>query len=77
MRKITEIKGNSELFKELEIISQTIGSEAGGYGLRMQKSLQSLAMANALLHGRREVTKEDIDKILYLGNWMNYNFNPL
>ena len=74
---MSEVERNPKLFTELEIISRTIGNQAGGYGLRMQRSLQCLAMANALLNKRRKVIKEDVDKILNLGNWMNYDFNPL
>lgn len=76
-RKMTEVKGDSGLFQKLELSSQQIGQESGGYGFRLQRSMQTLAKANAFLNGRTEVTQEDIDTLLRLGNWMNYNFNPL
>jgi len=76
-RRMVEVEGNPALFSQLEILSQRIGQEAGGYGLRIQRNLQVLVKANALYHGRKAVTQEDIDTILKLGNWINDSFNPL
>ena len=68
---------NKELFRYLEIISRDLASYSDSYGLRVQKNLQKLCYANALLNSRDYVTKEDVDKVLYLGRWMNFQFNPL
>jgi len=76
-RVMTEIKGNPELFSQFELIASNIGQEIGGYGFRVLRSLQTLAKANALLNDRTEVNQEDIDKIVYLSNWINYRLNPL
>jgi len=76
-KKDTEIKGNPELFRELEIVSTKLGQEYGAYGFRAQKNLQRLCKANALINKRKEVTQEDIDKILELSKWINFKFNPL
>lgn len=76
-RKMVDVKGSEDLFQQFELLSTKIGAEMGGYGFRVQRSLQILAKANAILNGRTEVAQEDIDKILNLGNWMNYRFNPL
>ena len=75
--KVTKVEGNSELFSKLEIVSITVGSKADAYGFRLQRDLQYLAKANAMLNGRYKVAQEDIDKVLYLGNWINYDFNIL
>jgi hypothetical protein len=72
-----KIDGDSALFQKLESVSRLIGEEAGSYGFRMQRNLQALAKANAVLHGRSKVTHEDIDQITHLANWMNYRNNPL
>jgi len=61
----------------LEMLSMKVGEESGGYGFRMQRNLQALAKANAVLNGRTEVVQEDIDKLMHLGNWMNFRFNLL
>jgi len=44
---------------------------------RIQRDLQTLAKANAMLNDRDEVTEEDIDKVIELTNLINYKFNPL
>ncbi|UCE16682.1 MAG: hypothetical protein JSV12_03500 [Candidatus Bathyarchaeota archaeon] len=76
-RKMVDVKGNPQLFQRLEILSVRVSQEVGGYGFRIQRSLQTLAKANAILNDRTEVAQQDIDKILELGNWMNKRFNPL
>jgi len=77
IRKMTEVKGNPRLFEQLTMLSVEVGRHVGGYGIRAKKSLQALCKANVLLNHRTKVTQEDIDKILKLGNWINYKFNPL
>jgi hypothetical protein len=77
LRRMVDVKGNSDLFQKLQLISSSLGQEIGGYGFRAQRSLQSLAKANAVLNNRREVTQDDIDKIMKLSNWMNFRNNPL
>jgi len=71
------ITGDARLFKLFEMTCSTIGRESGGYGIRLQRTFQNLAKANAMLHKRRKVIRKDIDKILELSNWINYDFNPL
>jgi uncharacterized protein YlzI (FlbEa/FlbD family) len=72
-----EIKGDIELFKEFEMISRDLGRQYSGYGIRIQRNLQNLAKANAMLNGRDTVIKEDIDKVVTLSRWINYNMNYL
>ena len=72
-----KVEGYSVLFQKLESVSRMIGEETGSYGFRMQRNLQALAKANAVLNGRSKVAREDIDKVTSLANWMNYRNNPL
>jgi len=72
-----QIKGSKELFKEFEMVSMKLATQYQGFGFRTQIRLQHLAKANALLNGREEVTKEDIEKIIRLSNWINFDFNTL
>lgn len=72
-----DVVGDGQLFKEFEIISIKLGSFVGAYGFRAQLMLQRLAKANALLNGRDYVTKEDIDKVISLSKWINYDFNVI
>jgi len=74
---MVDVKGSPQLFQRLEILSTRVAQEVGGYGFRIQRSLQTLAKANTVLNNRTEVNQQDIDKILELGNWMNKRFNPL
>lgn len=76
-RRMVDVKGSPQLFQRLEILSVRVAQEVGGYGFRIQRSLQTLAKANAALNGRTEVNQQDIEKVLELGNWMNKRFNPL
>lgn len=76
-RTVVDVKGNAELFEKLEAASLRLGDKMGAYGFRLQRSLQYLAKANAILNNRTEVTQDDIDAVLYLANWMNYRYNPL
>jgi hypothetical protein len=68
---------NYELFVKLQGISQKLASYMDAYGIRTQKNLQKLCYAHALMNNRSYVSKEDVEKVLYLGRWMNFNFNTL
>jgi hypothetical protein len=71
------IYGDSVLFSQLEIISMKTGDSIGCYGVRLQRSLQDLVRANAMINGRDTLTQEDINEIIHLSNWINYDFNPM
>jgi hypothetical protein len=68
---------NEQLFSRLQRISIELAQYSDSYGIRVQKNLQKLCYANALLNNRVYVAGEDVDKILYLSRWMNFDFNPL
>jgi len=76
-RTSKNIEGDEKLFGRLEYVSHMLGHEMGGYGFRLQRDLQTLAKANAMLNGRNKVIEEDIDKVLHTSRWINYDFNPL
>jgi hypothetical protein len=65
------------LFRDLENISRKLAQFSDSYGFRVQKNLQKLCYANAMLNGRNAVNIEDVQKVLHLGNWMNFDFNAL
>lgn len=66
-----------EHFYRLRPISTELSSYSDSYGIRVQKNLQKLCYAHALMNHREYVDKEDVEKILYLARWMNFKFNPL
>jgi hypothetical protein len=47
------------------------------YGFRLQKNLQTLAKASALLRGQKKVSIKDINLLEKLSNWINYDFHEL
>jgi hypothetical protein len=47
------------------------------YGFRLQKQFQALLQASALQRGRRKVTSRDVDRILPLMNWVNFDEKPI
>jgi hypothetical protein len=68
------IKDNITL-NVVERFKKKVGEEA--YGFRLQRNLQTLAKASALLDGRKEVTDKDVKKLEWLSRWFNYDFNVL
>jgi hypothetical protein len=77
IKKDVKIPNSPQYFKEFEMVSAKLGQEYGGFGIRAQINLQRLAKANAILNGRKEVNKEDVQKIISLSKWFNYNYNPM
>lgn len=71
------VKDKPHLFQNFEIVATTLGAKYEGFGFRSQTSLQRLAKANSIISGRNEVNKEDIDRIMSLCRWINYDFNSL
>jgi hypothetical protein len=77
LKKEKRYELNEQLFLHLQRVSIELAQYSDSYGIRVQKNLQKLCYANALLNNRDYVAKEDVDKILYLSRWMNFDFNPL
>jgi len=71
------IKSSFDMNRQLEPISFKLGQQYKAYGIRTQERLQNLAKANAKINNRKEVTQEDINKILELSKWINFDFNPI
>ncbi len=47
------------------------------YGFRLQKQFQALLQASALEKGRVVVNMRDVDRVLHLMNWVNFEENPI
>jgi hypothetical protein len=47
------------------------------YGFRLQKQFQALLQASALEKGRASVNCGDVERVLHLMNWVNFNENPI
>lgn len=70
-----KFKRNKSLLTQFEVVSNKVAQQYSGYGIRIHKGLTKLAMANAMMDKRHEITQEDIDKIMKLANWINFDFN--
>ena len=47
------------------------------YGFRLQKQFQALLQASALEKCRKSVNSQDVDRVLRLMNWINFEENPI
>lgn len=47
------------------------------YGFRLQKQFQALLQASALERGRSVVNSRDVERVLHLMNWVNFDENPI
>ena len=58
--------------------STTVIAEAQQtYGFRLQKQFQALLQASALDKGRDSVNSRDVERVLHLMNWVNFDENPI
>jgi hypothetical protein len=55
----------------------TIAEAQKTYGFRLQKQFQALLQASALEKGRTCVNSRDVDRVLHLMNWVNFDENPI
>jgi len=55
----------------------TIAKAQDVYGFRLQKQFQALLQASALEKGRNSVNSRDVDRVLHLMNWVNFEENPI
>jgi hypothetical protein len=55
----------------------TIAEAQNTYGFRLQKQFQALLQASALERGRTCVNSRDVERVLRLMNWMNFNEHPI
>jgi hypothetical protein len=47
------------------------------YGFRLQKQFQALLQASALDRGKKSVNRSDVDRVLRLMNWVNFDEKPI
>jgi len=55
----------------------TIAKAQEAYGFRLQKQFQALLQASALEKGRNSVNSRDVERVLHLMNWVNFDENPI
>jgi hypothetical protein len=72
-----EIKLNPKYAKAILPSTATIARAQETYGFRLQKQFQALLQASALDRKRRAVNSRDVDRILHLMNWVNFDENEI
>jgi hypothetical protein len=55
----------------------TIAKAQKTYGFRLQKQFQALLQASALEKGRNSVNSSDVERLLPLMNWVNFDEKPM
>ncbi|MFI5449667.1 MAG: hypothetical protein ACHQ03_07880 [Candidatus Bathyarchaeia archaeon] len=55
----------------------TIAEAQKTYGFRLQKQFQALLQASALERGRDAVNSTDLERVLHLMGWVNFDENPI
>jgi hypothetical protein len=71
------IKLNPKYARAILPSTATIAEAQQTYGFRLQKQFQALLQASALDRKRRAVNSSDVDRILHLMNWINFNENEI
>jgi hypothetical protein len=65
------------LLRQLHVCEELLSKSTGSLPYRHQIQLNSITEALALLRGDNEVRQEDIDKIVWLSKWINYDFKEI
>lgn len=72
-----EIKLPRKYAREILPSTATIAQAQKTYGFRLQKQFQALLQASALEKGRTVVNSTDVDRVLHLMDWVNFDENPI
>lgn len=72
-----KIKLPVEIAREIANMTLIIAKETSIYGFRLQKSLQRLIKANALINNRKRVTQGDFEDIKKYINFINLDYNSI
>ena len=72
-----EIKLSKKFARSILPSTAMIAKAQDTYGFRLQKQFQALLQASALDHNRKSVNKSDVDRVLHLMNWINFDEKPI
>ena len=65
------------LFRQLHVYDESLSKSTSSLPYRHQIQLNAITMASAVLRGDMQVTQLDIDRVVWLLNWVNYDFRGL
>lgn len=64
-------------YSKLQAFSMTTARSMQGIGVRMYENLVGLARANAYFSGRQKTNVNDVEEVMRLSKWFNYEYNVL
>lgn len=76
-RQDVEIKLPERYARSILPSTATIAKAQDTYGFRLQKQFQALLQASALDRGCKSVKRSDVDRVLHLMNWVNFDEKPI
>ena len=76
-KKEKKIELSPKIAEKLLPFSVQFGKARDIYGFRLQKQLQVLLQASALMDDRKTVNNKDLEKVLSLTRYMNLEFNAI
>jgi hypothetical protein len=62
------------LLRQLRVCEELLSKSTGSLPYRPQIQLNAITESLAIIRGHSEITQEDIDTIVYLSKWINYDF---
>lgn len=77
VRKPKDIICPEHLLRQLHVYEESLSKSTGSYPYRQQVQLNAITEALAVLNNRTEITQDDIDTVVWLSKWINYDFKDL
>lgn len=76
-RKLKAVKCPEHLLRQLRVYEELLSKSTGSLPYRQQVQLNAIAEAVVILNKRTEIMQEDIDTVIWLSKWINYDFKEL
>lgn len=76
-RKPGVVSRPSQLLRQLRVCEELLSTKTGSAPYRQQIQLNAITESLAVLRADQEITQDDIDKIHWLSNWINYDFKEV
>jgi hypothetical protein len=65
------------LLRQLRVCEELLSKSTGSLPYRHQVQLNAITESLAVMKGHGEITQEDIDTIVHLSKWINYDFKEI
>ena len=77
IRKPKDVACPEQMLRQLRVCEELLSKSTGSLPYRQQVQLNAISEALAILNGRAEITQDDIDTVVWLSKWINYEFKEL